>query len=123
MTTGLRSELTPPIESMPVDVQKKLADLKAGFVDRLMERCLEVDTLLQLIDRDGVTQRIREEIAQRAHKTAGVAKTFGFPELGDQARRVEQMWTTEFDLENLADCRNATEHLLDLMEQVMDSEL
>ncbi|MBF9042895.1 hypothetical protein HKCCE4037_06130 [Rhodobacterales bacterium HKCCE4037] len=100
-----------------------MAVLKAGFLDRLMERCLQIETLMQQIERDGATDHLRGEIAHRAHKTAGVAQTFGYADLGLKAQEVERMWGRDFSPDRLEPCRMETERLMDAMEEILDRDM
>ncbi|WP_407933513.1 Hpt domain-containing protein [Fontisubflavum oceani] len=43
------------------------------------------------VDDRGPEPRLIKEIAMRAHKTAGIAPTLGFKELGDLALKVETL--------------------------------
>jgi HPt (histidine-containing phosphotransfer) domain-containing protein len=62
------------------------------------------------------------EIAQIAHKIAGVAGTLGYPEIGDTARSVEQQLkadlATDNALRNWDNIAEEIETLLDAMEDI-----
>lgn len=106
--------------STAAQVDRNLRELRDGFLERLSERCLEIETLLQMIARDGALDHLRVEIAQRAHKTAGVAPTFGFEQLGALAGTVEALWTSNFRPEAIEECVATTEAFLDEIERVLD---
>ncbi len=72
--------------------EEKLADLKLQYAKRLEEKLQEFERLSVSmtsgsVDDDG---SILTEIQQNAHKLAGSAATFGFPELGDAAADLEE---------------------------------
>ncbi len=98
-----------------------LEDLRAGFVERVGERCLAIENILAQAEGDRPTEAERHEIERHAHKTVGVAATFGYAALGARALEVERL---------LGPGRNPTwkaarpilDSFLDEMERILDAE-
>ncbi|MBN1344196.1 MAG: response regulator [Phycisphaerae bacterium] len=85
----------------------EIEELISTFVNNLRER---VDALKRhLADGDLAA------LASLAHQIKGTSGNYGFPELGDQAKRVEQAAKTGMDLESLA---NVVGHLIDMCGRV-----
>lgn len=103
------------------DLVSIVAGIRKGFLERLNARLLEIDTLLALLDKKGLTSELQDAIAQHAHKTAGVAPSFGFYRLGELARRVESAWSKELQPEKVKDAVQLTEAFLDEIEGVMNT--
>jgi HPt (histidine-containing phosphotransfer) domain-containing protein len=81
---------------MPSTVlQQGLQALRDGFLERITARCLAIEGILADAaenDEDTMSQEAaRDAIHRHAHKTAGVAATFGFSLLGEKALAVEQL--------------------------------
>jgi HPt (histidine-containing phosphotransfer) domain-containing protein len=109
---------------MPSDrLQQGLQALRDGFLERITARCLAIESILAAVaegDAELVTDADRKSIQLHAHKTAGVAATFGFSVLGDKALMVEQIMSrTEADLP-WSVVRPEVEALLDEMEDALD---
>lgn len=109
---------------MPSDrLQQGLQALREGFLERITARCLAIESILVEAaesDAELVADADREAIQQHAHKTAGVAATFGFSVLGDKALAVEKMMSRcDTDLP-WSVVRPAIEALLDEMEDALD---
>ncbi len=109
---------------MPSDrLQQGLQALRDGFLERIIARCLAIECILAAAaesDAELVAGPDRESIQQHAHKTAGVAATFGFFVLGDKALAVEQMMSrTNADLP-WSEVRPEIEEFLDEMEAALD---
>ncbi len=72
------------------DIQAQLQALREGYARQLPEKLAEVEALWQALT-DGVWAWDKAEGLQRlTHTLAGSAPTFGFPEVGQQARKLEQ---------------------------------
>ena len=71
-------------------------------------------------DAELVAQPERDAIQQHAHKTAGVAATFGFAILGQKALSVEQLMSHTQDELPWSVARPEVEALLDEMEDALD---
>ena len=97
-----------------------LDSVRERFLDRLGDRCLEIETLMLAVDERGPEPRLIKEIAMRAHKTAGIAPTLGFKELGDLALKVETLLGKPINAEGWSACRPMVEELLDQIEAVLD---
>ncbi|QBY01793.1 hypothetical protein E2K80_14565 [Rhodophyticola sp. CCM32] len=93
------------------------------FLDRLGERCLEIETLMLAVDDRRPEQRLIKEIAMRAHKTAGISPTLGFKDLGEIALRVESRLSDYVSAGDWPACRQMIEELLDQMEAALDQTL
>ncbi len=77
------------LDDKNIDIAAKLQALRADYAARLP---VELAALIQLADlalepeqRAGAQEGLR----QRLHKLAGSAGSFGYPELGQQARQLE----------------------------------
>jgi HPt (histidine-containing phosphotransfer) domain-containing protein len=68
--------------------ETRMAALRQRFLDSASSQAEEIEVLLQRDDRDGVRGL--------AHSLAGRAGMFGFPELGEVARRVDEAETGAF---------------------------
>ncbi|WP_262876227.1 Hpt domain-containing protein [Roseicyclus sediminis] len=101
-------------------MQAGLADLRTGFLDRVADRCLEIEGIMAAAEGDELTTSERETVALHAHKTAGVAATFGFSRLGERALDVERLMTQTGDAPSWEVVRPVIEALLDEMERVLD---
>lgn len=111
------------MSSMTADsemIASVVGGVRERFLERLGDRCLEIETLMLAIDEQGLQQRL---IAGRAHKTAGVAPTLGFEDLGKVALDVEGRLSKPLDADGWADCRQRIETLLDEMELALDTAL
>src|SRR5512146_1734663 len=86
-----------PPEDPPFPTEPPPA-LKARFLERLGGRLARFRELCQNLSDDG-----REEMRQLAHALAGTSGTFGFPRVGDCARRVESLILELSDPRKLAD--------------------
>jgi HPt (histidine-containing phosphotransfer) domain-containing protein len=97
-----------------------IEDLRAGFLERVADRCLMIEGIVASAKTSCPTEDERKAIAQCAHKTAGVAATFGYGALGARALEVERMmsdpvlWPTWDSVSPILDA------LLDEMERVLD---
>jgi HPt (histidine-containing phosphotransfer) domain-containing protein len=88
------------LSSPHTELEKKIASLRASFVERLAGTTEEVNDALSTImaaTDDGDSQVVLLSLNQTAHKLAGTAGTFGFFDLGIAARRVETNCTSIID--------------------------
>lgn len=97
--------------------------MRDGFLERITARCLAIESILAAAAADDVelvSEADRDAVQQHAHKTAGVAATFGFSVLGEKALAVEQMMArSKADLP-WSVARPEIEALLDEMEDALD---
>jgi HPt (histidine-containing phosphotransfer) domain-containing protein len=109
---------------MPSDsLQQGLQALRDGFLERVTARCLAIEGILAAAaecDQELVADDDRDAIQQHAHKTAGVAATFGFSVLGDRALAVEQLMSRTDCMLPWSVARPEIEALLDEMEDALD---
>ncbi|NKX43762.1 Hpt domain-containing protein [Roseicyclus persicicus] len=108
---------------MATDLAAHLDRIRRSFLDRLGDRVLEIDAILQAMDRDGPRPELREAIVHRAHKTAGVAPSLGFDELGTLARAVEEGWGFGYGRLGDTEAARRTGAMLDEMERLLDADL
>src|SRR6056297_446047 len=89
----------------------------------LRDGCLAIEGILAELDNSDegfVAEADREAIQQHAHKTAGVAATFGFSVLGEKALAVEQLMARADGTLPWSVARPDIEALLDEMEDALD---
>lgn len=104
-------------------LRQGLQVLRDGFLERVTTRCLAIEGILAEVegsDEEFVAEADREAILQHAHKTAGVAATFGFSVLGEKALAVEQLMARADDALPWSVVRPEIEALLDEMEDALD---
>ena len=102
-------------------LQAGIDALRDGFLTRVAERVMANYAIVERGGFGPMSPADRTQIAEYAHKTAGVAATFGFFDLGGAASVVEEFLTrSDADLD-WADVREAIEDLLDHMERALDS--
>jgi HPt (histidine-containing phosphotransfer) domain-containing protein len=107
---------------MPAGVPDVLQAAHQVFVSLTTDRILRIELLTQAIHKGQDVGPALTEIAQIAHKIAGVAGTLGYPEIGDTARSVEQKLKADLvsddALRNWASIAEEIETLLDAMEDI-----
>ena len=103
------------------DVRNGLAQLREGFLDRVAERCMAIDAIVSAETGSDMAEANRRIIAHHAHKTAGVAATFGFPRLGALALETEAAMTGTGPASEWRKARGVVERFLDEMERVLDA--
>ena len=104
-------------------LREGLQALRDGFLERVTTRCLAIEGILAELDHSDegfVAEADREAIQQHAHKTAGVAATFGFSVLGEKALAVEQLMARADGTLPWSVARPDIEALLDEMEDALD---
>jgi HPt (histidine-containing phosphotransfer) domain-containing protein len=110
-----------PGSDMPRQVADGLAKLREGFLDRVAERCMAIDAILSAAADGTPSDEDRHVIGHHAHKTAGVAATFGYPRLGALALATEQA-VRGADAKPWSEARRVVEAFLDEMESVLDGD-
>ncbi|HXF91066.1 MAG TPA: Hpt domain-containing protein, partial [Candidatus Nitrosotenuis sp.] len=77
---------------MPVDskLQSNLANLQRAYVENLTKHITQIDHLTAQQQRGNFNLESLQELKFIAHKLAGSGKTFGFPDISDYARQLEQ---------------------------------
>jgi HPt (histidine-containing phosphotransfer) domain-containing protein len=104
-------------------LQQGLEALRDGFLERITARCLAIEGILADAaenDEDTMSEAARDAIHRHAHKTAGVAATFGFSLLGEKALAVEQLMSRTKAPPPWSVARPEIEDLLDEMEDALD---
>lgn len=93
------------------------------FVNLTTDRILRIEALTVAINKGEDPAPALTEIAQIAHKIAGVAGTLGYPQIGDMARSVEQRLKADLaagaPLRNWDSLAPEIETLLDAMEELV----
>lgn len=112
---------------MPEAMAQSLHLIRQRFVEGLPQRVETLDMLVTRIELGHMADEALSEVAQEMHRIAGVAKTLGFPELGQLAR------DTETDLiavkghqldDNLkAQIADRIDYTVNVIAQTMDAEL
>lgn len=106
------------------EMDDPLAPIRRSFLGRLAERCLAIDAILERGGGRGIDRDEREIIIHHAHRTAGLAASLGFGELGRLASAVELAWTRANPGDADAGAAlEATLRFLDEIEQVLDDDL
>ncbi|MDG4649226.1 Hpt domain-containing protein [Roseibacterium sp. SDUM158017] len=109
------------VTAATIRMKAGLEDLRAGFLERVADRCMTIECILAGAESICPTEAERAEIAQHAHKTVGVAATFGYAALGARALEVERLMspgrTPSWDAS-----RPIIDAFLDEMERVLDEE-
>ena len=108
---------------LPAGVPEVLQAAHQVFVNLTTDRILRIEALTQAVRKGQEIVPALTEIAQIAHKIAGVAGTLGYPELGDGARSVEQRLKSDLakgePLKNWDSIAAEIETLLDAMEELV----
>ncbi|OZB19868.1 MAG: hypothetical protein B7X55_02210 [Rhodobacterales bacterium 34-62-10] len=77
-------------KKLPAGLPDVLQAAHQVFINLTTDRILRIEVLTQAIHKGEDAASALIEIAQIAHKIAGVAGTLGYPEIGDNARALEQ---------------------------------
>ena len=110
------------VQRKPVsDLSPQLALIRGRFLDKLAQRCIEIETLVQQIDAHGVHLDLVQEIAGRAHKIAGVAPTLGFGRLGSLSIDIEARLSKVHSQADWPDARERIEAYLTEIEAVLET--
>ena len=93
------------------------------FVTLTTDRILRIEALKEAVHKGEEPAPALTEIAQIAHKIAGVASTLGYPEIGNNARSVEQRLKSDLamadPLRNWTTIAPDIEALLDALEELV----
>ncbi len=112
------------------DLTKRVAQVRAGFVETLDERILDLEGLKAMVIKGQRRGEALQAIANQAHRIRGVAGTLGFESLGTLAGKVDEAYAefcsapSRSHEELVAFWRAnspALESMLDEMERLMDS--
>jgi HPt (histidine-containing phosphotransfer) domain-containing protein len=77
-------------KKLPAGLPDVLHAAHQVFINLTIDRILRIEVLAQAVRRGDDAPSALTEIAQIAHKIAGVAGTLGYPKVGDNARALEQ---------------------------------
>jgi HPt (histidine-containing phosphotransfer) domain-containing protein len=105
-----------------IRMQSGIEELRAGFLDRIADRCMAIECIIAGAEGIVPTEEERDEISRHAHKTVGVAATFGYAALGARAMEVERLMSPGGRVRTWAMARPIIEGLLDEMERVLDED-
>ncbi|MDP5333838.1 MAG: Hpt domain-containing protein [Paracoccaceae bacterium] len=110
-------------KQLPAGLPEVLRAAHDVFINLTTDRILQIEALTVAINKGEDPEPAVKEIAQVAHKIAGVAGTLGYPDIGDLARSVEQSLKADIlagmPLQNWSTINPAIEDLLDAMENVI----
>jgi HPt (histidine-containing phosphotransfer) domain-containing protein len=108
---------------LPEGLPEVLRAAHQVFISLTMDRILRIEALTQAVHKGQDPAPALTEIAQIAHKIAGVAGTLGYPAIGDDARALEQRLKADLaagaPLRNWDSVAPAIEALLDAMEELV----
>lgn len=79
------------------DISRNLNVIRGRFLDRLAEHLRVLMGVFKALDAGTAKPADVTEVRARSHKISGIAATFGYDGLGDQAARVESLsesWLT-----------------------------
>jgi HPt (histidine-containing phosphotransfer) domain-containing protein len=76
-------------KKLPAGLPEVLQAAHQVFINLTTDRILRIEVLAQAVHKGDDAVSALTEIAQIAHKIAGVAGTLGYPEVGDNARALE----------------------------------
>ena len=101
-----------------------MAEAREQFLQTVFQRVIDIEAVLASIEQQGPNANALQFIRQQAHKTAGVAGTFGLKEVGDHAADVDRsigllMSSRRADT-NWRDVRSKIDAMLDAMECALD---
>jgi len=103
----------------------RLDALRDRFLDTLEYRLLDIEQAASAYRTAPNATRL-QEMSEPIHKLAGVAASFGYPELGDLARSIDVRLTNGMSSDVTPGWNSRTlsqvEHLMDHIEQVLDSD-
>lgn len=111
------------VSKLPPGVPEVLRAAHDVFVNVTADRILRIEALTHAVQKGEDTVPSLTEIAQIAHKIAGVAGTLGYPDIGLKARAIEQRLKTNLaagtPLQNWDSISAEVEGLLDDMEELI----
>jgi len=111
------------------DLTQRVAQVRAGFLDTLDERILDLEGLKAMVIKGQKRGEALQAIANKAHRIRGVAGTLGFAALGALAGQVDDAFSAFCDAESRShqqlrafwkDGGPLLESMLDEMERLMD---
>lgn len=82
------------MDRAPLNVHRQMAALRAQYLKRLPDRIVEIDSAAEFLANNTPPANLAIAMApllDLAHNLAGSGATFGFPELGDSARKLEAL--------------------------------
>jgi len=101
-----------PAVPTPMSMERRLAEMREKYAEKLGERINELAGYLQEVSKEDVSHDDRmtalEQVRQAAHKLAGSGATFGFPAVTDIARQMEMS------------CKDVVEGALEYKSEVAD---
>lgn len=103
-----------------------LASIRHSFLSHLADRCPAIDAILERDDGRGITAEERDLIIHHTHKTAGIAASLGYEDLGRLAGDVESAWVhmPSGHVDVTPDpVLEVTRRFLDEIERVLDEDL
>lgn len=114
---------TNAARKLPAGLPEVLQAAHQVFITLTTERILRIEALTQAVHKGQDAGPALTEVAQIAHKIAGVAGTLGYPEIGDSARSIEQKLKTDIaagdPLRNWDRISPEIETLLDALEELL----
>jgi HPt (histidine-containing phosphotransfer) domain-containing protein len=107
--------------SFAQDIQR----VRAKFIDSLLDRILLFETVTVAYAQTGDHEKALKDISWAAHKITGIAGSLGFPDIGEQARQIEQIIGVGVKAPNPDTMRCVApilETFLDNLEELLDSD-
>lgn len=113
------------------DLATRVALVRAGFLDALDERILDLEGLKAMVIKEQRRGEALQAIANQAHRIRGVAGTLGFEALGTLAAQVDDEFSAFCNAESRShqqlvafweDGGPLLESMLDEMERIMDQQ-
>lgn len=109
---------------MRMDISRNLDVIRERFVDRLTDHLRILMGVFRALDGGTAKPSDVTEVKARSHKISGIAATFGYASLGDQAARVETQsdrWlTTVLTPESTGKLKQELARLLLLINDVVE---
>lgn len=114
---------TTAARKLPAGLPEILQAAHQVFINLTTDRIFRIEVLTQAVHKGDDAAPALTEIAQIAHKIAGVAGTLGYPEIGDSARAVEVKLKADVasgePLRNWESIAPEIETLLDALEELL----
>lgn len=118
MDVGMPSN---PESSVAQGIQR----VREKFIDSLLDRILLFETVAVAYAQTGDHEKALKDLSREAHKITGIAGSLGFPDIGEQARQIEQIIGDGVKVPNPDLMRCAApvlETFLDNLEAILDSD-
>ena len=80
-----------PVDDPKRDFQSKLKSLKSAYARRLPEKAQGLEALAMSLSSGGDDEHAWRLLEAEAHKLAGSAGSYGFPDIGVIARELEHL--------------------------------